>query len=77
MQQLADYFNSITEAVSSVFVKHPELKQVGRGREVLKEVQKIYPDVNPDTTLRAYRKLRSPKDKDFHKEQEWREFFRR
>lgn len=76
MQELAEYFNSIEEAVKSVFIKHPELRQAGKGRLVLQKVQEIYPYVNPDTVLRASRKLRSNKEKDFEKEQEWREFFK-
>ncbi|MEK6882960.1 MAG: hypothetical protein AABY22_25270 [Nanoarchaeota archaeon] len=43
--EIGEYFNSIMEAVDSVFIKHPELKVPGRGREVLKEVQKIYPNI--------------------------------
>lgn len=76
MEEIAQYFNSIEEVVKSVFIKYPELKKAGKGRLVLQEVQKIFPYVNPDTVLRASRKLRNTKEKDFEKEQEWREFFR-
>ncbi len=75
--EIADYFNNIRETVKSVLIKNPELKVSGKGREVLIEVQKIFPNINPDTVLRASRQLRSPKDKDFHKEQEWRDFFKK
>ena len=73
---LKDYFNSIREAVGSVLTKNPELNTSGKGREVLVEMQKIYPNCNPDTILRAYRQLRSPKDKDFIAEGNWREYFK-
>ena len=76
MNEIADYFNSIREAVSSVLTKNPELAVAGRGRQVLNEVQKIYPNINPDTCLRAYRQLRSPKKKDYIAEGNWREYFR-
>lgn len=65
-ESIAEYFEGITDAV----------KNRSRGREVLIEVQKIYPLANPDSVLRAYRKLRSPKDKDFIAEGNWREYFR-
>ena len=76
MNEIAQYYNSIKEAVNSVLIKHPELNTSGKGKDVLVEMQKIYPDCNPDTILRAYRQLRSPKDKDYTAEGNWREYFK-
>ena len=73
--EIAEYFNGVKDVVDSVYTKHPELKCPSKGRQVLEEVKKILPYVNPDTVLRAARKLRSPKDKDYSKEREWREYF--
>ena len=72
--EIAEYFNSISEAVKYVLVKFPEFNKPGKGRFVLNEVEKIYPKVNPDTVMRSYRKLRSEKDN--KSEHEWREYFK-